>query len=62
MKYFIRTTTLGEKEEDTKVTEKPVLSLSAAKVELKPGEKLHICRHEEGLPCSLIDITEVSKI
>jgi len=47
MKILIRSTD-GEN-----TTEREVSKLESANVELMENEILHICRHEEGLPCSL---------
>jgi hypothetical protein len=47
MKIFIQTT------KDEIVTEKEVVNILTAKIYRKDGEKIHVCRHEEGLPCSL---------
>ena len=49
MKIFIQST--NELEEKT---EKEVESINEALVQQKTGEKIHICRHDEGLPCSLV--------
>lgn len=53
MKYFIRTYITDENEETT-YTEKEVVDLATAEKDIKVTEKLHICRHDENLPCSLI--------
>ena len=47
MKIFLRS---YDKE---KFTEKEVESVNEALVLKKETEKIHICRHDEGLPCSL---------
>lgn len=48
MKFYLRS---YDKEE---MFEKEVSSLNAALTDKKEGEKLHICRHDEGLPCSIV--------
>jgi len=53
MKFYIRTYDKTDKE-DVKTSEKEIESINEALVQVKAGEKIHICRHEEGLPCSLV--------
>jgi hypothetical protein len=53
MKYFIRTYTTDK--DEVSYTEKEVDSLKKAQTDVKVSEKIHICLHDEGLPCLLID-------
>ena len=53
MKTLIRSYIDIGKEEQS-YSEKEVKDLKTAKKEIKAGEKIHICRHDQGLPCSLI--------
>ena len=53
MKFFIRTYTTDK--DEVSFTEKEVVSLAKAQTDVKISEKVHVCRHEEGLPCLLIE-------
>lgn len=51
MKYFLREVKIVDGEETFTETEKS--TLFAAQTLKKGSNKIHICRHEEGLPCTL---------
>lgn len=53
MKFYIRSTTnLGKTNEH--IEDKEIKDFDTALKERKSGEKIVICRHDEGLPCSLV--------
>jgi predicted RND superfamily exporter protein len=54
VKYFIRTEETDSKTSEViSSTEKEYDNLEELKKNLKEGEKVHICRHDEGEPCTL---------
>ena len=54
MKIKIRTYDLAALESEPSFSEREVKDLATAEKEIKVGEKIHICRHDEGKSCSLI--------
>jgi hypothetical protein len=53
MKIYIRSYDTKDKD-NIKITEKQVENINEALVQVKPTERIHICRHDEGRSCSLI--------